>query len=463
MLPRTISGLAVVVYSLVLLAVDAAAPGFGHAAGHGYSFRSLAQLGDPAPGGGDHEGDFEPQDINASGTVTFASDLEVGGATAGEGLFLSRKGVNILIARSGSPAPGTSGNFGPFGILSPSGINDAGDIAFGFTLDVPFTVFGTNAGVWHYSAAKDELTAVLLPGDPAPGGTTFRGTVSHTDLNNRGEIATVGIIDTPNGTCTDPAASCFGLGRGVYKFDAHGNVTKIAAPGDPVPGSAGTFNDAWDPNINDRGDVVFGGHVAGETCLGGGPGILGCFESLYLYRAGTGDLSSLVHQGDPAPGGGTFDFAFNGRLNNVGDISFIGVLGGKNGVFLYEHDGSIVTVAKPGDSLPGGTMVNTTFSQGAHGINNGGDVAFVAQLDADSNGDGIQDTGVYLYDHGEISTVVRTGTVIPGLGTVAHTNNPFFVGAPTPWPGVDLNERGEVLTQVILTNGEVHVVVANPR
>ena len=59
--------------------------------------------------------------------------------------------------------------------------------------------------------------------------------------------------------------------------------------------------------------------------------------------------------------------------------------------------------------------------------------------------------------------MVRTGTVIPGLGTVAHTNNSFFVGGPNPWPGVHLNDRGEVLTQVILTNGNTYVVVATPR
>ena len=68
----------------------------------------------------------------------------------------------------------------------------------------------------------------------------------------------------------------------------------------------------------------------------------------------------------------------------------------------------------------------------------------MAQLDADTNGDSFQDTGVYLYDAGAIRTVVRTGTVIPGLGTVVHVNNPFFVGGAYPWPLVHLNERGQV-------------------
>jgi len=459
---RSLFVLPIALTAAVLLAVGVSAPTLSYAGDHGYSFRAVAKLGDPAPGGGNHEGDFEPQDINASGTVFFASDL----STGGEGLFRSRHGVNSQIVRSGLPAPGTSTNFGIFGILTPGGSNDAGDFAFGFTLPGfdPVLGIGTNAGVWRYSQASGAVTKVLAPGDPAPGGTTFRGTIGHSDLNNRGEIATVGIIDTPFGNCADPGA-CLGLGRGVYKFDQHNNATTIAAPGDPAPAFSSTFDDAWDPNINNGGDVVFGGHVTGETCIG--RPTLGCFESLYLYRASTGTLSSLVHQGDPAPDGGTFDFAFNGRLNNVGDVSFIGVQGGSTGVFLtgvflYKHTGSIVIVAKPGDSLPGGIMANSTFNQGAHGINAAGDVAFVAQLDADADSDGVQDTGVYLYHAGKISTVVRTGTVIPGLGTVAHTNNPFFVGSPYPWPTVHLNSRGEVLTQVILTNGNTYVVVATP-
>jgi hypothetical protein len=395
--------------------------------------------------------------------VIFVSDLVQGDVFLGEGLFRNRHGVNSLIVRSGDPAPGTSPSvlFGKFGTLTPGGMNDAGDIAFGFTLEVPFAEFGTNAGVWRYSRAKGKVTKVLLPGDPAPGGTTFRGSYFHTDLNNGGVIATVGIIDTQFGNCTDPSATCYGLGRGVYTFDRRNTATKIAAPGDPAPGG-GTFNDAWDPNINDRGNVVFGGHLTGETCTLGSSSTIGCAESLYLYRASTGTLSSLVHQGETVPGIGTFDFAFNGRLNNVGDASFIGGLGGKTGVFLYRHTGAIATVAKPGDSLPGGTMASSTLSQGSHGINNSGAVAFVAQLAADANGDGIQDTGVYVYQAGKISTVVRTGTVIPGLGTVAHVNTPFAVGGDFPFPGVHLNERGEILTQVILQTGETYTVVATP-
>ena len=209
--------------------------------------------------------------------------------------------------------------------------------------------------------------------------------------------------------------------------------------------------------------MIFGGHVSGEPC-GFDIDSMGCFESLYLYRASTGQISSIVHQGDAAPRGGSLLIAFNGRLNDGGDASFIGSFDDfSNGVFLRTRKGTLVAVARPGDSLPGGVMKNASFTQGAHAIDNAGNVAFAAQLDADVNGDGIEDTGVYVWAGGTITTVVKTGTVIPGLGTVVHVNRDFEIGTPYPWPGVHMNERGQVLTQVKLDTGVTYVVVATPK
>jgi len=348
-------------------------------------------------------------------------------------------------------------------------MNDPGDVAFGFLIDVPSNLLQTGAGVFRYDSVSQKISPVLLPSYPAPGRTTFRGTDFHTDLNNRGEIATVGVIDTSAGNCTNPSAACFGLGRGVYIFDRFNNPRKIAAPGDPAPGSNSTFDDAWDPNLNNSGDVVFGGHVTGETCVGGDDSTLGCFDSLYLYRAGTRQLSSIAHQGDPAPGrgGGTFRYAFNGRLNEGGDASFIGAFKDdqtENGVFLFlrKRPGTLLAVARVGDPLPGGAMKTATQSQGSHAIDNSANVAFSAVLDADSNGDGVDDTGVYLWSNGKITAVVKTGTVIPEKGTVVHVNNAYDVDTLNPWPEVHMNERGQILTQVIMDTGANYVIIATP-
>jgi hypothetical protein len=428
---------------------------------------TLGTLAPPESDGIYHTGDFEPGGINGRGDVAFASDLaKSDNVNFGEGLFARYNGITRKIARTGDPISGAL-NYGP-GVLSPPGMNDSGDVAFGFCTDIPsawFTLCGTVPGVFRYDSVRQKVSPVLLPGDPAPGGTTFRGTDFHTDLNNRGEIATVGVIDTSAGNCTNPTATCFGLGRGVYIFDRFNNPRKIAAPGDPAPGTNSTFDDAWDPNLNNSGDVVFGGHVTGETCVGGGDSTLGCFDSLYLYRASTGRISSIAHQGMSAPGGGEFKYAFNGRLNDGGDASFIGAFKDdqtENGVFLFLRSGTLLAVARVGDPLPGGAMKNATQNQGSHAINNSTNVAFSAVLDADSNGDGVDDTGVYLWSNGKITAVVKTGTVIPEKGTVVHVNNAYDVGTLNPWPEVHMNERGQILTQVIMDTGANYVVIATP-
>ena len=435
----------------------------------------VAKLGDPAPGGGTHEFYFVPQAINDNGDVSFDSSLSEF-PNGGEGLFLSRHGVNTQITRTGLPAPGTSTTFGTYGMIAPpgSGINNNGDMAFAFALGFPDPnplPFSTIAGVWRYDASHNTVTKVHVPGDPAPGHTTFQGTSISPTINNNGVVIAVGIIDTDKGYCHAPECNSpphtLGLGRGIYTADRHNRISKIIVPGDPAPGGlTSTFDDAYDPDINDGGDVVFAAHVTGETC--GFVTILGCSDSLYLYRSSTGRISSIAHQGDPAPGGGNFLIVSDGQINNRGDMTYIGNLvtltaDEKLRVILTDRRGVSRTIAQTGASLPGGVMVNTAY-HGSLAINNSGVVAFVAKLDADVNGDNIPDTGVYVDHGGIITTVVRTGTVIPGLGTVTHTNELDIVDVPIPpFPGVDINDRGEVLTQVVLENGENYIVVASPR
>jgi hypothetical protein len=449
--------------SITALALTAGAWAAQAAPPNGYSFSVVATLGTLAPGGDYHEGDFEPEHINGRGDVALASDLAVTQTDAvfGEALYGRYGGTTRLIARAGDLIPVADHNLkyatyssppAGGGILTPAGMNERGEIAYGFGID------GSRyAGVFRYDPVSETVSSVILPGDAAPDETTFQGSDFHTDLNNAGTIATVGVIKTTDGHCNDTSI-CPGLGRGVYTFDRFNNVAVIAAPGDPAPNS-GNFDDAWNPNLNNGGDVIFGGHVKGEKCIP--TGALGCTESLYLYTAKTRKLSSVAHQGQPAPGGGTFLIAANGRLNASGGASFFGTLKCNNdacsdvvnGLFLRKSDGTLLAVARPGDNLPGGTMKSATNTIGSHAIDSQGNVAFAAVLD---NGA----TGVYLWSDGVIASVVATGTVIPNLGTVAHVDNEYSVGLAGP--GVHMNEHGQILTQVILDNGANYVVVATP-
>ena len=105
---------------------------------------------------------------------------------------------------------------------------------------------------------------------------------------------------------------------------------------------------------------------------------------LYLREGGKGKIRTIVHAGDPAPGGGNFRQVFHDVMNNRGDIAFNGDLTpapGANqsiGVFVYSR-GKITAIARPGDPMPGGgALVNASIVGGNVHINNRGDVVFSA-------------------------------------------------------------------------------------
>ena len=60
----------------------------------------------------------------------------------------------------------------------------------------------------------------------------------------------------------------------------------------------------------------------------------------------------------------------------------------------------------------GGTLVNADRTVGGNvHVNNRGDVAFSGVVDTDVDSDGFDDTGLFLWSHGKIKLIARTGTV----------------------------------------------------
>jgi hypothetical protein len=424
-----------------------------------FDFTLIVTLGDPAPGGGNFTFDFEPWSINNRSEVAFAADL----TTGGEGVFLARKGQISEIMRSGQPAPG-GGTFGAL-VWGHTDLNGKGDVAFAFALD-PFTFpLGMNSGIYRFTHATGTLSAVMVPGvTPAPGGGTFQGAFLHASINNRGDIAFAGIVPTTAGISGD-------LGIGVFLADKKGQISSVLSPGDPAPGG-GTFDFAENPWINDKGDIAFGAHVAGEECIDlGVPQSVRifCAESVYVKKAASGEIQSIAHQGDPAPGGGTYRLAFGPVLNNRGDIAFIGDLtpapavGEDLAVFLHSK-GETVPVARPGDPMPGGgNLARASFVILDAGLNNRSNVAFSAILDTDENDDGVDDTGLYVSSRAVLHLVARTGTMIPGVGTIAHLGFPDAPNVSTsPLSGAAINNRGQVFFHATLTDGTGVLLIATP-
>jgi hypothetical protein len=434
----------------------------------GFSFAPIAILGNPAPGpeGGRFTADFEAGDLNNKGQVIFAADLDEGLGDIGEGIFLGGTGGLSQIFRVGELAPG-GGTFGGFGSFSPNAINNSGDAAIAFGLDPLTKPYGVNAGVYRYSHVLGKLTAVLVPSvTPVPGGSggeAFAGAGFHTDLNNVGDLVFTGIVSASIGPGTS-----IGLGAGIFAADKQGHLTKVVRPGDAAPGG-NIFDFAENPAINDRGDVAFGAHISADPRLSLGqdlPTLIFSAESVYFRDGQTGVIQSIAHQGAAIPasaGGGTFDYAYAPVLNNQGQILFDAGLRGTstvfNGspvdsqaIFLYSG-GTLTSIARQGDAMPGGGhLVSAAFNPGQYHLNNGGDVAFNALLD---NGD----EGVFLWSRGSLTLVAKTGTVVPGVGTIASLDQ-YSTGLPTSY--VDLNDLGQVAFTAVLQSGGEALLLATP-
>jgi hypothetical protein len=466
--------------TLVALSATAWAP--AHQAEPGaYSFTKVKQIGDPAPGGGTHFLDFEPGGLNDRGEAIYGTDIATLAdphVSIGEGVFLSQSGEELELARSGGTAPG-GGTFNgqPLALLSDTALHDPGDAAFTFQLS-PFNLpLGVNAGTFRYSHATRVLSSVVQPGvtvEPAGGG-IFAGVGFGNSLNNAGELIFHGIIATDQGIHL-PGEPYVGLGIGVFKADNHNHISSVAVPGDAAPGG-GKFDWADAGWIEHPGDVAFLAHLAGEEAsapeFAPQAVTINTLGSLYVKDGHTGKITSIVHQGDPAPGGRVFRQVLQPVMNHRGEIAFPGDLSAPPdvwqvlGVYLYSA-GATTAVAQPGDDMPGGGEFVTASSVGGGQVhlNNRGEVAFNAVLSTDTLGTGGLDTGLFVWSRGSLRLVARTGTVIPGMGTVAG----LFTGAnsippppgSSPNSGAINNDRGQVLFTATFEDGTDALLVATP-
>ncbi len=116
----------------------------------------------------------------------------------------------------------------------------------------------------------------------------------------------------------------------------------------------------------------------------------------------------------------------------------------------------------------GGRLLGASFSIEDYGLNDRGEAAFGGILDTKTAG--MPDSGVYVFWHGSIRLVARTGTVIPGFGKLASVVSPGYGGPPpagtdpltSPLSGAAISDSGEVLFNGTLTDGRGVLLLAKP-
>jgi hypothetical protein len=291
-------------------------------------------------------------DLAFAADFTSRSDLPCGSglSSEGEGAFYQRNGELFQIPRGGLPAPGVSGRTLTYGVYAFTSINEASEVAFVFGL-VPTADLETfpSTVLYRFSGQTKTLTPVVIPGvTPAPGFGLFQSTGQHASLNNRGDIAFPGVVRTSAGTtqdfgqgifmvdrhgqiskvvapgdpapggsqfdltydpwmndsgdiafgghvASDPCIQIFGPGffcaLSTYVWHANtGVIESIAHQGGAAPGG-GIFHWAWGPIMNNNGDIVFMGELNPSVVRG-----------IYLHSKGT--TVPIARPGDAMPGGG---------------------------------------------------------------------------------------------------------------------------------------------------------------
>lgn len=443
------------------LVLAAAGPVEANEVNSSVSFRVVAWLGDPAPGGGQFLNDFEVGGINDQGQAAFVSDL-VPTSPILEGVYLARSGGISALAKAPQPAPGGGTIYFEQGVMS---LNNSGLLALPLSLtpDTPqrSMPIGVDVGIYT-SRAGSALNPLLVPRvTKANDGQTLLGTVV-VSLNNHGDVLFDSYIQTPNGIHI-PGQPYSGIGRAVYTSRASdGNdrqdppsISVVAQPGDPAP-DGGTFDFAGAGMINDRGDIVFRAHRAGHPCVTSIPQIFSiqCSDAIYVRHAGAGRVQRVAGMGDPAPGGGTFGFARTPEINAQGWIAFRGTtdpsptLGSPTGVYLASPEGELRAIVRPGDPMPGGKTL-LRVAGGCFGLNDAGEIFFGAELTDGSSGE-------YLWSHGKVQLLAGTGTVVPGVGTLVDAIGPCDTLQP-------LNNRGEALIVGTFADGRTALMVASTR
>jgi len=414
-----------------------------------YSYRVVARTGDTIP---DVDvtlvGAFNVGDINARGDVVFDALTDSGGTA----ILLLRGGRLRKVALTGETAPG-GGTYSPF-TLGPSSLNDWGDVAFDFLLEPIGLPFGTTGGIFRQDAFTGAVRAVVLSGTtPDPRGGVLRGETIRASVNNRREVLFGAIIATSDGVSGD-------LGNAVMEAPRDGQPEFVLAPGDPAPDGS-HFDMAMNPSSNVLGQVAIAGHQSNQECIdfGGSQEVfINCATSVYLAQP-DGRVRAIALQGDQAPGGGTYRFAWSPWINARGQVVFVGDLSPapgfnqSSGLFLHER-GRTRAIVRPGDAMPDGgrVVVVTNFSPANVRLNDRGQAAFNAVLDT---GDGESpDTGLYLWSPDGLVRVARTGTVILGVGTIASVQAAAV--------NVGLSNIGQVAFSARLVDGSEALLIATP-
>ena len=371
------------------------------------SLALVARAGSAAPGAGSQanfssfgDGDRSSVALNNAGNMAFIGTLTGFSVTSSNstGIWSTSGGNLALIARQGSPAPGTSAGTTFYSMINdrPS-FSALGQVAFFGTLAAGNGVtLANDTGLW--AQRNGSLVLIAREGSQEPGlpaGNNF-GDFNPSSLKTPGFNSSGNVAFTASG-------------NGIWS-DATGSLVQVAGAGQAASGMpAGTTFSSFfgEPLLNDSGRVEFHAKVSGSSVTTAND------TGIWVQRPSS--LGLIVREGDQAPGlpaGVHFDdfvsFGVDGDvLNAAGRVAFFATVAGPgvttsndHGIWAQDPFGNLQLIAREGDQLqvaPGDFRTITTnglrFAGGSgnedgirSGFNDRGQVAFFAFFTDDSSG-----------------------------------------------------------------------------
>ena len=394
----------------------------------GFTYKELARLDTKAPGGGMLVNDFEPGRVSGQGEVAFVVDYD---ASNSEGLYLASNGALIPIEEPGKPVGSAAPDWtfvanGTIGqILSPVGMNAAGDVSFGSDTQKKGDS-DIHTGNFLWIRKTGEIVVANLYGANAPDHGTYGDTHggTWTTVNDQDDVAFASQVSDAAGN----------FAEGVFvRTNADGKVHTIARPGDKAPDGS-TFTRVRRPNLNNAGVVVFEGTTDKD-------------DNVRIYQSKDAKITTLVEPDTDISGIGKLTQVKRPRLNNNGEMIFLGQTDPGWGLYHLTADNKFSAILIPGADLRDGSTLDQVLDKdGSAALVDSGDVAMLLQRAADSS------VGVYLLHGGQLATVARNGMDLAGVGTIDDAAGEH----------VALNSADQVAFQAKFKDGHTGLLLATP-
>lgn len=249
--------------------------------------------------------------------------------------------------------------------------------------------------------------------------------------------------------------------EGIYLGDGTTAFVEIARKGQAPSGGTGTLTSLFPAaQLNDAGQVAYGGRVAGDgiTSFDG--------EGIYLSNGTAAGTIEVARTGQaPASGPGTFRSFEGPFLNNAGQTAFNVEFSGSNVDLynrgsIYRGDGAALTqIVRAGDAAPtsDGGFEGSFLILDEPILNDLGQIAFLAEIDLQDIGNPFGQFGIFFHDDAlGLLSVARAGDALDG-----STINSLYLsnGLRQPSGSVGLNNLGQVAYSYTLTDGRSGVAI----